>query len=226
MGGEADPSRTLEGSPWPDDVWGAMPADAAAPVPSYLGRREAAETLRKELFDVIRAKGYRELPEPVQLASGAWSRHFVDGKRALAAGADLALACQTILTLLDDRGVDFDAVGGLTMGADQFAHGVALLGDRRWFVVRKEPKGRGTAQQLEGTALGSGVRVLLVDDVVSTGGSIKKAYGIVRDLGAEVVFATTLVDRGTTARPFFAGQGVPYEPLFTYADFGMEPVGG
>jgi orotate phosphoribosyltransferase len=111
------------------------------------------------------------------------------------------------------------------MGADQFAHGVAVVTGCEWFVVRKEPKGRGTNKVVEGGTVGAGVRVLLVDDIVTTGGSIQKAYECVVGLGAEVVLACTVVDRGDVAARFFAERGVPYEPLLTYRDLDIPPVG-
>jgi orotate phosphoribosyltransferase len=123
-------------------------------------------------------------------------------------------------------GIQFDAVGGMTLGADQFAHVLAVLARRRWFVVRKAAKGRGTNKRVEGAEVGEGVRVLLVDDVVTTGTSILDAYDVVRDLGATVVGAVALLDRGDAARPKFDALGVDYIPVLTYRDLGIEPVGG
>lgn len=123
-------------------------------------------------------------------------------------------------------GIEFDAVGGMTLGADQFAHVMAVLARRRWFVVRKAAKGRGTNQRVEGAEVREGVKVLLVDDVVTTGTSILEAYEVVRGLGATVTGALTLLDRGEAARPKFEAAGVPYVPLLTYQDLGIEPVGG
>ena len=183
------------------------------------------EKWRTELLEVVRREGYLRLPEPVQLRSGEWSRDFIDGKRALAHGPDLELACRALVRMVADAGIDFDAVGGLTMGADQFAHGVAMVAAKRWFVVRKEPKGRGTDQLVEGAVLGRGVRVVIAEDVVTTGGSMFKALDAVSSTGADVVAAIALVDRGDAARAAFAERRVPYLPLLTYADFGIEPVG-
>ena len=179
--------------------------------------------LHADLIAVIRAKGLRQFEQPVALASGELSRDFIDGKAALARGADLELACRGMLDALG--GIEFDAVGGLTMGADQFAHGIAMLSDSRWFVVRKEPKNRGTRKLVEGFELTPGTRVALVEDVVTTGGSILKALDAVQELGAEVVAAVCLVDRGESAAPHFAGRGIPYIALVTYRDLQIEPVG-
>lgn len=199
--------------------------------PTGAGQRRSAPgdpsltELRNQLRQIVLREGYLRLDEPIQLRSGEWSRDFIDGKRALAHGRDLELACRALLEMLDERGIDFDAVGGLTLGADQFAHGTAIVAGRDWFVVRKEPKGRGTNRLVEGAELHPGVRVLLVDDVVTTGGSIKQAWTAIKETGAEVVAAVTLVDRGEVASRFFADLGVPYLPLLTYKDLEIEPVG-
>ena len=179
---------------------------------------------RAALLPIVLEHGYRRLDAPVELASGQMNQDFVDGKRALARGADLALACRAMVALADEAGIAFDAAGGLTMGADQFAHGIAVVADRRWFVVRKQPKDRGTRQQVEGEAIGPGSRVLLVEDVISTGGSLVKALDAVEATGATVVLATTLVDRGDLVGPKLADRGVPYEPLLTYRDLGIDPI--
>jgi orotate phosphoribosyltransferase len=155
------------------------------------------------------------------------SRDFVDGKAALSRGEDLKLACEALLEQVRAIAtIEFDAVGGLTMGADQFAHVIAVLANCEWFVVRKEPKGRGTNKLVEGAHVGEGTRVLLVEDAVTTGGSIQKAYDAIVGLGATVVAAATLVDRGDITAPYFQERGIPYVALVTYADLGIEPVGG
>jgi len=183
-----------------------------------------ANTRRQQIIEIIRQRGLLRLPEPVVLASGELSRDFIDGKAALSRGEDLRLACEVILENVGD--LEFDAVGGLTMGADQFSHVIAVLSGAQWFVVRKEPKGRGTNKLVEGGKVGEGWRVLLVDDVVTTGGSIQKAHDAIVGLGATVVAAATFVDRGDVAAQYFRERDIPYAPVVTYRDLGIEPVGG
>lgn len=189
---------------------------------------ETVEARRARLLEVVRKRALTQFDEPRELASGELSRDFIDVKRGLSRGADLRLACGVIADLVADAGIGFDAVGGLTLGADQFSHGVAVYldDDHEWFVVRKKAKGRGTNQLVEGAVLTKGTRVLLVDDVVTTGGSIRQAHRHVVDTGATVVAAVTLVDRGDVASDFFDGEGVVYLPVFTYRDLGIEPIAG
>jgi len=167
----------------------------------------------------------QHLPEPVRLASGEMSRDFIDAKVAVDDPDDLEFVGQAMVAAAHAVNVEFDAVGGLVLGAVPFTFAVAGAARCKWFLIRKEPKGRGTNRWVEGARLTKGMRVLLVDDVVTTGGSICDAHDRVGLEGGEVVFATTLVDRGDEAAGFFEGVGVPYVPMLTYHDLGIEPVG-
>lgn len=180
--------------------------------------------LRQTARDLIEARAIRRYDEPVQLASGAYSHEFVDLKRGLAHGPSLGLVCQAIIELAADAYIDFDAVGGLTLGADPFAHGIALLAPSEWFVIRKQPKGRGTDQWVEGAVLSRYMRVLLVEDVVTTGQSLRTAYERVVAEGATPALVVPVVDRGDHAGAWFTERGVPYQPLLTYNDLGLDPV--
>ncbi len=162
--------------------------------------------------------------EAIQLACGAMSRDFIDGKESLSAWTDLKTACRAMAEAVEDAGIEFDAVGGLTLGADALAVGMAAVTDRHWFIVRKQAKGRGTRRRVEGLQIGPGHRVLIVDDVVTTGGSILDAVDVARGCGADVVAAVTLADRGDLAQQAFSDRGIPYFPMATYAHLGIEPV--
>lgn len=185
---------------------------------------ETPAARKAALLDLLVNRGLIRLDEPVELSSGARSRYFLDGKKALASGRDLALACQCMADLAAEAGIAFDAVGGLTLGADQFAHGIAMVDDAEWFVVRKEPKGRGTDRYVEGADL-DGKRVLLVDDVITSGGSSLIARDRIVAEGGNVVLATTLVSRSDQPFESFGAEGITFLPLFTYVDLGIPAVG-
>ena len=165
------------------------------------------------------------LPEPVRLSSGEMSRDFIDGKLAVHDADNLDVVGEAMVDAARQAGVEFEAVGGLVLGSVPFTFAVAQVARCKWFLIRKEPKGRGTNRWVEGARLTPGMPVMVVDDVVTTGGSIRDAYERIEAEGAKVVFATTLVDRSGLADEFFAGVGVPYVPLFTYADLGIDPIG-
>ena len=180
---------------------------------------------RAQVLDVLRARGYVHRDEAFQLSSGAWSHDYVDGKRALAGGTELRLAAEAVVAEAADVGIGFDAVGGLTMGADPLAHAVAVVSGAQWFSVRKEAKVHGRRRAVEGAELGPSVAVLLVEDVVTTGRSLLHALDAVESTGAPVVLAVTLLDRGEQAASALAGRGIPYIPLTTYRDLGIDPIG-
>lgn len=176
---------------------------------------------RRHLAALVRAHGYEHRAEPFALTSGGWSHDYVDGKHAVATGEALRAASEAIIDLV---GTDYVAVGGPTMGADALAHGVAVLSGVGWFSVRKEPKGHGRLSWVEGTRLAEGDRVVFVEDVVSTGGSLLGAVERVRALGVEVVGATALLDRSPQVAARFAEKGLAWHPLLDWRDLGIEPI--
>ncbi|MFZ0835196.1 MAG: orotate phosphoribosyltransferase [Mycobacterium sp.] len=179
----------------------------------------------QDAFEVIK-RGHEYRDQPFTLASGQTSRHYIDGKHAVDTGERLAVVCRAVVDLAAQHDIEFDAVGGLTMGADALAVGVAMVTGKAWFSVRKEPKSRGLEQFVEGFRLRDhpGTRVLLVEDVVSTGGSVRKAYDKVVEAGAAVTGVIPMVDRGELAAHVFAELNVPYLPLVTYRDLGIESI--
>jgi orotate phosphoribosyltransferase len=182
------------------------------------------DRLREAVVTLVR-RGHVRRDEAFQLSSGDWSHHYVDGKRALAAGHDLRVAAEAVVALAQARAITFDAVGGLTMGADPLAHAVAVVSGARWFSVRKEAKQHGRGRLIEGAELAPGTTVLLVEDVVTTGRSVLQALDAVEAAGGRAVLTVTLLDRGEAARAAMAARGVVYEPLATYRELGIPPVG-
>lgn len=182
------------------------------------------EELRGPLLALVVERGYERREVPFQLSSGGLSHDYVDLRRAVADGPALELAARCVIAALYGAGVEFDAIGGMTMGADPVAHAVALVSGLAWFSVRKAAKTHGSAQRVEGAQVGRGRRVVLFEDTVSTGGSIFEALAVLTDSGAEVVAAVTLLDRGDVAGERFSEAGIRYLPLLTYGDLGIDPV--
>ncbi|MFJ6568955.1 orotate phosphoribosyltransferase [Streptomyces sp. NPDC091292] len=154
----------------------------------------------------------------VTLSSGLEADYYIDLRRVTLDGVAAPLVGQVMLDLTAD--LEFDAVGGLTMGADPVAgamlHAAAARGRRLdAFVVRKAAKAHGMQRQVEGPEI-KGRRVVVVEDTSTTGGSPLTAVEAVRAAGAEVVAVATIVDRATGAgEKITEGAGVPY--LFAYS---------
>lgn len=178
-----------------------------------------------DLTDSLLTYAVSRRDEPFDLASGGRSHYYVDVKAALCRPEVLHAVSAAIAAHAAAEGVEFTHVGGLTMGADAVAVGVSLATGAQWFSVRKEPKERGHRRAIEGAAVDGSAKVLLVDDVVSTGSSTLKALDAVRSAGATVVAAIPVVDRGGNAPKTFADHGVRYLPLISHDDLGIPALG-
>lgn len=187
-------------------------------------RSSSLEELRAQVVCLVAQFGHERRAEPFKLSSAGWSHDYIDTKRAIALGSRLNLVGEAIAELARNCGIEFDAVGGMTMGADPIALAVAISTDTQWFSVRKEAKKHGKQKRIEGAELAAGARVLLVEDVATSGKSILDALAVLEEAGVRVVMATPLVDRGELTRPFFEAKGIRYEPLLSYKDLGIDPV--
>jgi orotate phosphoribosyltransferase len=121
---------------------------------------------------------------------------------------------------------EIDAIGGLTMGADPVAYGIAAVAatqnrSLRSFSVRKESKDHGVTGRIAG-ALQPGDKVAIVEDTVTRGTSIFEAVEVVREFGAIPMFISVIVDRGGTCAEMARSAGVPYVPMLTAPDLGFE----
>jgi orotate phosphoribosyltransferase len=156
----------------------------------------------------------------VTLTSGAVASYLVDAKRAILLPAGFAALGELVASAAAEWGAT--AVGGMTMGADPISC-AALAGgaDVKAFFVRKEAKAHGLARRIEGPLLSPEDRCLLVEDVVTTGGSTIRALAAVRDEGFAVCGVLAICDRlagGGEAIAAAAGPGVPYRALTTIDD--------
>jgi orotate phosphoribosyltransferase len=176
---------------------------------------------RTELREQIRAKAV--VHGRVTLASGREADYYVDMRRITLDGVAAPLVGRVMLDLASD--LDFDAVGGLTLGADPVAvamlHAAAARGRvLDAFVVRKEGKAHGLQRRIEGADV-AGRRVLCVEDTSTTGGSALTAVAALREAGAEVVAVAVVVDRDTGAAERVRAEGLPYLAAFGKADLGL-----
>ncbi len=159
----------------------------------------------------------------VTLSSGREADYYVDLRRVTLAAAAAPLIGRVMLELTKDW--EFDAVGGLTMGADPIAvamlHQAAAAGRTLdAFVVRKEAKAHGLQRQIEGPSI-EGRRVLVVEDTSTTGGSPLAALEAVRAAGAIPVGVATIADRDTGAAAKIEAAGVPYRFAYGLPDLGL-----
>jgi orotate phosphoribosyltransferase len=157
------------------------------------------------------------------LKSGARSDWFVDTKQTACRPDGIVLVAEAALSVIPDEAT---AIGGLTMGADPVAFGVAAIAATRAralrsFSVRKEAKDHGVIGRIAG-ALVEGDRVVITEDTVTRGTSLMEAVDVVRAFGAEPVLITVIVDRGGTCAAMADAAGIPYRPLLTAPDLGFD----
>jgi orotate phosphoribosyltransferase len=176
-------------------------------------------TDRAELLSVIKAKAL--IHGNVVLSSGQQASWYIDLRRVLLDGLAAPLAGRVMLEATAD--LDYDAVGGLTLGADPVAtammHAAGAQGRHLdAFVVRKAGKVHGLQRRIEGPEV-SGRRVLAVEDTSTTGNSVLTAVDALLEAGAEVVGVAVIVERG--ARQRVTERGLPYRAVYELADLGL-----
>ena len=178
---------------------------------------------RERLLELLTRLAYEK--RRVTLSSGRESDFYIDTKQASLTAEGHYLVGRLVLARLRETFPAAQAVGGMTMGADPIASATSLT-SYLWgaplpaFYVRKEPKGHGTNQWLEGKkALPAGAPVAVVEDVVTTGGSTLKAVERIRSEGFTVEGVIALVDRQEGGREAVEATGLRLESLFVRSDF-------
>jgi orotate phosphoribosyltransferase len=179
---------------------------------------------RARLIELIKERSYREGPA-FKLASGKISTFYFNMKPTVLDSEGAYLVASLILDQLE--GINADLIGGLEMGAVPIAASVAAIAHTRGrrlpaFFVRKQAKEHGTQSLVEGLAAGetmAGKKVVIVEDVTTTGGSALKAAEALKAAGAEIVRVITIVDRLDGAAEAFAAAHLPFRPILTLDDF-------
>jgi orotate phosphoribosyltransferase len=185
--------------------------------------RAYAAGARSRLRDIIHRRSFGR--GEITLASGRKSDFYFNLKPTMLDAEGAALLAELTLDALSGERIDY--VGGLEMGAVPLAGAIAQLSFMRGkpiqaFFVRKKPKDHGAKLSVEGLAPGeslAGKRVVIVEDVTTTGGSAIKAVEAVRDAGAEIVMVFTMVDRDEGAADNFREAGLDFRSLYKAAEF-------
>tara|TARA_R100001082_G_scaffold4159_1_gene3168 strand:- start:96 stop:623 length:528 start_codon:yes stop_codon:yes gene_type:complete len=172
--------------------------------------------MKEELLELIKKWGYRK--GDFTLSSGKKSEHYVNCKPIILTGRGL-----TLTSLLMLKEVETSVVAGLTLGADPLVCGVSLVSalDGRLvnaLIIRKEPKGHGTASQIEGKLPVKGSKITVLEDVVTTGGSSIKAVNVLRDQGYIVDRVVSIVDRQEGGKDAMIEANLELRSLFTIED--------
>jgi orotate phosphoribosyltransferase len=180
-------------------------------------------TERERLAALLRDLSYQK--RAVTLASGRKSNFYFDGKQTALHPEGAFLIGRLLWRAIAESGAKCDAVGGLTLGADPLATAVSVASFQAGnpvpaFIVRKEPKGHGTGQWVEGRKnIPDGSWVVILEDVVTTGGSAMKAVERVREEGLHVSLVAALIDRQEGGREAIETAGLKLVSLFTKSEF-------
>ena len=176
--------------------------------------------IKKELFILLKKEAF--FKEKIKLSSGKISDYYIDVRRVSLSPAGVYLISNLIWRAIKDD--EIDAIGGPTLGADPIAAGVCYLAYKnkkklKGFLVRKSPKAHGRQKLIEGRELEAGDKVVIVDDVATSGASLIKAIEVLKKEKIKVVKAITVVDRQEGAQENLSKFGCPLISLFTKDDF-------
>ncbi|MGH7448953.1 MAG: orotate phosphoribosyltransferase [Longimicrobiales bacterium] len=172
---------------------------------------------RQTLRELLRARSVQT--GEFVLASGAASSYYIDARLTTMSGSGQLLIGRRALAEIDARGWSPDAVGGLTLGADPVAYAIAHAAAAAGrtidaFTVRRQVKEHGTGRLIEGN-LRQGSRVLIVEDVITSGDSALRAVRSVEEAEARVIGVLSVVDREEGGRARIEAAGYPVAALFT-----------
>jgi len=181
---------------------------------------------RKRLFEIVKNLSYEK--REVILTSGRKSNFYFDGKQTTLHPEGAYLVGKLMYDIIKNSGIDVKAVGGPTIGADPIATAITIVSYLNGnpipaFIVRKQPKGHGKNLWIEGNKnLNRGDNVAIVEDVITTGGSILKAIEIVENEGYRVGMVLVLVDREEGGKEEIEKRGYRLFSLFRRSEFENE----
>lgn len=179
-----------------------------------------AQNDKKKLFEILKRKAF--FKEKIVLSSGKESDYYIDARRVTLTAEGAYLCAKIILEMV--KGEAFDAIGGPTLGADPLLGAIGVLSFEAGkpvdtFIIRKAPKAHGKQQQIEGPLLAKGAKVLLIDDVATTGKAFLQSIDVLAQSGIAAKKAVCIVDRGDGAKEALAQKGCELVSIFTAKDF-------
>lgn len=184
--------------------------------------RQETDNLKRQLLWLLKKDAFRK--KKVVLSSGKTSSFYIDGRCVTLSPKGAYTTACLILELL--KGRRFEAIGGPTLGADPMAGAIAAVSyikkrPLKTFIIRKTPKAHGARRQIEGPHLKAGSRLILIDDVATSGGSFLESIDILRGEGFQVDTAVCIIDRQEGAGEALAQKNCKLLSLFTPKDFGI-----
>ncbi|HOT06394.1 MAG: Orotate phosphoribosyltransferase [Methanosaeta sp. PtaB.Bin039] len=176
---------------------------------------------RERLLHLLKTRAL-ELRD-VRLSSGRKSNYYVDSKRVILSSEGAYLAGKILLGMIRP---EVGAVGGMTLGADPLVSSIAVLSHQQGremsaLIVRKEPKKHGTMSYIEGPVIAAGTKVAVVDDVVTSGGSLLRSVERIAEAGYQPVQVLAILDRQEGGQEAIAAAGYHLQSIFTRADLGL-----
>lgn len=182
------------------------------------------EALRKRLIELIKERSFLYSEKPFRLSGGGMSNYYFNLKKTSYSPEGQYIIGRLVFEKIRESGLKADAIGGLTMGADPIAMATARysydMGEPlEAFVIRKEPKGHGTMSWIEGNVK-PGDRVVIIDDVVTTGASTIKAIKVAEEAGLNILYVIALLDRcEQNGRENIESTGYKFYSILTIEDF-------
>lgn len=177
---------------------------------------------RTRLLEILRQDAF--FKEKITLSSGKTSDFYIDARRVTLSAEGAYLSAKIILDVLKDEKID--AIGGPTLGADPLLGAIGVLSFQsgkplNTFIIRKAPKPYGKQQQIEGPLLRPDSRIVLIDDVATTGKSFVKSIEVLNKMGIKPLKAVCIVDRKEGAGQILSQHGCPLTSIFDLTNFSL-----
>ncbi len=175
---------------------------------------------KERFFDLIKKDAF--FREEITLSSGKKSDYYIDIRRVTLIPEGAYLCARIMMDMLKDESCE--AIGGPTLGADPILGAINTLcyldhHPIKTFIIRKTPKAHGKQQQIEGPSIAQGARVVLIDDVATTGKAFLQSLDVLEKDGIKASKAICVVDRGEGAKEALAERNCELIPIFTAGDF-------